>query len=111
MVGVGGYASAPTLYAANKQGIPIFLQEQNSFAGKANKWLAKKARKICVAYDNMDRFFPADKIILTGNPVRQNLMDVPFKDPAALAAFNLDPNKRRCSLLAAVWVPAPSIRV
>ena len=94
VVGVGGYASAPTLYAANKQGIPIFLQEQNSFAGKANKWLAKKARKICVAYDNMDRFFPADKIILTGNPVRQNLMDVPFKDPAALAAFNLDPNKK-----------------
>lgn len=94
VVGVGGYASAPTLDAANSLGIPTFLQEQNSFAGKANKMLATKARKICVAYDGMERFFPQEKIILTGNPVRQNLMDVPFKDAEALKAFGLDPQKK-----------------
>ena len=94
VVGVGGYASAPTLDAANALGIPTFLQEQNSLAGKANKMLAKNAKKICVAYEGMERFFPKDKIILTGNPVRQNLMDVPFKDADALKAFNLDPAKK-----------------
>ncbi len=70
VIGVGGYASGPTLYAANKLHIPTVLQEQNSYAGVTNKLLAKKAAKICVAYDNMERFFPKDKIILTGNPVR-----------------------------------------
>lgn len=94
VVGVGGYASAPTLDAASALGIPTFLQEQNSFAGKANKMLAKNARKICVAYEGMERFFPKEKIILTGNPVRQNLMNVPFKDAEALKAFNLDPAKK-----------------
>ena len=94
VVGVGGYASAPTLDAASALGIPTFLQEQNSFAGKANKMLAKNARKICVAYEGMERFFPKEKIIMTGNPVRQNLMDVPFKDAEALKAFNLDPAKK-----------------
>ncbi len=72
-VGVGGYASGAAMWAAAKMGIPILLQEQNGFAGVTNKILKDKASKICVAYDNMDRFFPADKIILTGNPVRQNL--------------------------------------
>ncbi|MDR1729481.1 MAG: undecaprenyldiphospho-muramoylpentapeptide beta-N-acetylglucosaminyltransferase [Prevotellaceae bacterium] len=71
VIGVGGYASGPTLYAANKLHIPTVLQEQNSYAGVTNKLLAKKAAKICVAYGNMERFFPEDKIILTGNPVRQ----------------------------------------
>ena len=94
VVGVGGYASAPTLDAAHSLGIPTFLQEQNSYAGKANKMLAKNAKKICVAYDNMERFFPADKIVLTGNPVRQNLMDTPFKDADAINAFGLDPGKK-----------------
>ena len=72
-VGVGGYASGAAMWAAANMGIPILLQEQNGFAGVTNKILKDKASKICVAYDNMDRFFPADKIILTGNPVRQNL--------------------------------------
>ena len=94
VVGVGGYASAPTLDAANSLDIPTFLQEQNSFAGKANKMLATKARKICVAYEGMERFFPQDKIILTGNPVRQNLMNVPFKDEEALKAFGLNADKK-----------------
>ena len=71
VVGVGGYASGPTLYAANKLRIPTVLQEQNSYAGVTNKLLAKKAAKICVAYDGMERFFPKDKIILTGNPTRE----------------------------------------
>ncbi len=94
VIGVGGYASAPTLDAASSLGIPTFLQEQNSFAGKANKMLAKKARKICVAYEGMERFFPKDRIILTGNPVRQNLADVPYRDAKALEAFGLDPAKK-----------------
>ena len=72
-VGVGGYASGAAMWAASKMGIPILLQEQNGFAGVTNKILKDKAEKICVAYEGMERFFPADKIILTGNPVRQNL--------------------------------------
>ena len=72
-VGVGGYASGAAMWQAARMGIPILLQEQNGFAGVTNKILRNKAAKICVAYENMDRFFPADKIILTGNPVRQNL--------------------------------------
>ena len=74
-VGVGGYASGAAMWQAAKMGIPILLQEQNGFAGVTNKLLKNKAAKICVAYDGMERFFPADKIILTGNPVRQNLLD------------------------------------
>ena len=73
-VGVGGYASGAALKVAQQMGIPVVLQEQNSFAGVTNKMLAKGAEKICVAYTGMERFFPADKIILTGNPVRQNLL-------------------------------------
>ena len=73
-VGVGGYASAPTLNAAADLGVPCLIQEQNSYAGVTNKTLARKAKKICVAYDGMERFFPADKIIKTGNPVRQGLL-------------------------------------
>lgn len=94
VIGVGGYASYPTLHAANELNIPTFLQEQNGFAGKANIKLGKYARKICVAFDNMERFFPADRIIKTGNPVRQNLMNVKAKDPEALKAFGLDENKK-----------------
>ena len=74
-VGVGGYASGAAMWAAVKMGIPILLQEQNGFAGVTNKILKEKAAKICVAYEGMERFFPADKIILTGNPVRQNLLN------------------------------------
>ena len=74
-VGVGGYASGPTLNVAGAMGIPTLIQEQNSYAGVTNKLLAKRADKICVAYDGMERFFPKEKIILTGNPVRQGLLE------------------------------------
>ena len=72
-IGVGGYASGPTLWVASNSKIPTLIQEQNSYAGVTNKILAKKARKICVAYEGMDRFFPSESIIITGNPVRQDL--------------------------------------
>jgi len=80
-VGVGGYASGAAMWQAAKMGIPILLQEQNGFAGVTNKLLKDKAAKICVAYEGMERFFPADKIILTGNPVRQNLITSPQPSP------------------------------
>lgn len=92
-VGVGGYASGPTLNMAESMGIPTLLQEQNSYAGVTNKILAKKARYICVAYDGMDRFFPADKIVLTGNPVRQKLVDESPQRADAIKALGLDPEK------------------
>ena len=75
VVGVGGYASGPVLYKANKMKIPTLIQEQNSYAGITNKLLAKKAKKICVAYEGMEKYFPKEKIILTGNPVRQDLLN------------------------------------
>lgn len=93
-VGVGGYASAPTLNAAYSMGIPCLIQEQNSYAGVTNKSLAKKARKVCVAYSGMERFFPADKIIMTGNPVRQNLLDNDTTPEQAKKSFGLAPDKK-----------------
>lgn len=93
-VGVGGYASGPTLNVAESMGIPTLLQEQNSYAGVTNKLLAKKARKICVAYEGMDRFFPADKILFTGNPVRQNLLDCKVTKEDAVRSFGLVPGKQ-----------------
>ena len=93
-VGVGGYASGPTLRIAGKMGIPTLLQEQNSYAGVTNKILAKKANRICVAYDGMERFFPADKIIKTGNPVRPNLTNGSFTRKDAAVRMGLDPSKR-----------------
>ncbi len=93
-VGVGGYASAPTLNVAENMGIPTLLQEQNSYAGVTNKLLAKKARKICVAYEGMERFFPADKILFTGNPVRQNLLDCKVTKEDAVRSFGLVPGKQ-----------------
>lgn len=93
-VGVGGYASGPTLNMAAAKGIPCLLQEQNSYAGVTNKLLAKKASKICVAYEGMERFFPAEKIMLTGNPVRQQLLDTHISRDEALAAFGLDTTKK-----------------
>ena len=109
-VGVGGYASGPTLKTAGMMGVPTLIQEQNSYAGVTNKLLAQKARKICVgvtnkllaqkarkicvAYDGMEKFFPADKINMTGNPVRQNLTkDMPSKEEA-LGSFHLQPGKK-----------------
>jgi len=90
-VGVGGYASSAALGAANSLGIPTLLQEQNSFAGLANKKLARQARKICVAYEGMERFFPADKIILTGNPVRQSLLECKLTKPEAVEKVGFNP--------------------
>ncbi|ERI80784.1 undecaprenyldiphospho-muramoylpentapeptide beta-N-acetylglucosaminyltransferase [Bacteroides pyogenes F0041] len=93
-VGVGGYASGPTLKTAGMMGVPTLIQEQNSYAGVTNKLLAQKAKKICVAYEGMEKFFPADKIIMTGNPVRQNLTkDMPLKEDA-LRSFGLTPGKK-----------------
>ncbi|WP_461641076.1 undecaprenyldiphospho-muramoylpentapeptide beta-N-acetylglucosaminyltransferase [Labilibaculum euxinus] len=94
VVGVGGYASGPLLHAAAKMGIPTVIQEQNSYAGITNKLLAKKAKKICVAYEGMERFFPADKILLTGNPVRKDLINIASKKQEAMAHFELDPEKK-----------------
>lgn len=98
-VGVGGYASGPTLNVCASMGIPCLIQEQNSYAGVTNKLLAKKASKICVAYEGMDRFFPADKIIMTGNPVRQNVVDATISKEDARAKFGLDPNKKTILLV------------
>ena len=93
-VGVGGYASGPTLNKCAAMGIPCLIQEQNSYAGVTNKLLAKKAEKICVAYENMDRFFPAEKIIMTGNPVRQSLLETTISHEEAIKQFGLDPKKK-----------------
>ena len=93
-VGVGGYASGPTLKVAGSMGIPTLIQEQNSYAGVTNKLLAKKACKICVAYEGMERFFDKEKIILTGNPVRQNLLNQQMSQEEAIRSFNLDPTKK-----------------
>lgn len=93
-VGVGGYASSPTLNAAYSMGVPCLIQEQNSYAGITNKSLAKKAVKICVAYDNMERFFPADRIMKTGNPVRQALLENKDTKAEAREKMGLDPKRR-----------------
>ena len=98
-VGVGGYASGPTLNKAAAMGIPCLIQEQNSYAGVTNKLLAKKAAKICVAYEGMERFFPAEKIILTGNPVRQTLLDTTITQEEAIKSFGLDPAKKTILLV------------
>lgn len=98
-VGVGGYASGPTLNVCADKGIPCLIQEQNSYAGVTNKLLAKKAAKICVAYEGMDRFFPAEKIIMTGNPVRQNVLNVTITKAEARKTFGLDPDKKTILLV------------
>jgi UDP-N-acetylglucosamine--N-acetylmuramyl-(pentapeptide) pyrophosphoryl-undecaprenol N-acetylglucosamine transferase len=93
-IGVGGYASAPTLRAASSFKVPTVIQEQNSYAGMTNKLLAKKAKCICVAYEGMDKFFPKEKIVLTGNPVRQDLLSVEPKTKEAYQFFGLDSQKK-----------------
>ncbi len=98
-VGVGGYASGPTLSASGMMGIPTLIQEQNSYAGVTNKLLARKAHKICVAYEGMEKFFPADKIIMTGNPVRQNLSNHSITRLEAAELFGLDPTKKTILIL------------
>ncbi|MAJ50784.1 MAG: undecaprenyldiphospho-muramoylpentapeptide beta-N-acetylglucosaminyltransferase [Flammeovirgaceae bacterium] len=94
VVGVGGYASGPLLYMATLNKIPTLIQEQNSYAGLTNKWLSKSVSTICVAYEKMDKFFPKDKIVFTGNPVRKDIFYDPSQASKAYAFFKLDPNKK-----------------
>ena len=94
VIGTGGFASGPLLKMASSAKVPTVLQEQNSFPGITNKWLAKKADKICVAYNDMERFFPEEKIILTGNPVRQDLLEIDSKRDEAIAKYDLDIEKK-----------------
>lgn len=92
VIGVGGYASGPLLYAATRKKIPTLIQEQNSYAGLTNKWLAKRVDKICVAYDGLEKYFPEEKLVLTGNPVRLDIQQE--NREAAFGYFNLNPNKK-----------------
>ena len=107
-VGVGGYASGPTLKMAASMGIPTLIQEQNSYAGVTNKILSKHARMICVAYDGMERFFPKEKIILTGNPVRKNLLEMRGDRKEAMVKMGLD-DKKKCVLIVGGSLGARSI--
>lgn len=99
VIGTGGFASGPLLQMANNLNIPTVIQEQNSYPGITNKLLSKKADAICVAYENLERFFPKDKIIFTGNPVRQDLLEIDSKRSEAIKHFNLDPNKKTLLVL------------
>jgi len=94
VVGVGGYASGPLLYAAQQLGIPYLIQEQNSYAGITNKWLGKNAKKICVAFEGMEKFFPADRIMLTGNPIRKESVNVEGRKGEAALQLNLLSSKK-----------------
>ena len=98
-IGTGGFASGPLLRVASKVGIPCLLQEQNSFAGITNKLLAGRAQKVCVAYDDMERFFPEEKIVKTGNPVRSDLLELKSVKDEALAFFELENNKKTVLIL------------
>ncbi len=93
-IGVGGFASGPALKAADQMGIPTLLQEQNSYPGITNKMLAAKAKRICVAYDGLEKYFPAEKIIRTGNPVRAEILNLKRKDPNAYKFFDFSPEKK-----------------
>ncbi len=97
-IGTGGFASGPTLMAANSKGIPTLIQEQNSYPGITNKYLGKKASKICVAYDNLERFFPEEKLIKTGNPVREDLLSIHVKEKIKEANDLFDLNKKKITL-------------
>jgi UDP-N-acetylglucosamine--N-acetylmuramyl-(pentapeptide) pyrophosphoryl-undecaprenol N-acetylglucosamine transferase len=99
VIGTGGFASGPLLQVAAIAGVPTVIQEQNSYPGITNKLLSKKANKICVAYENLERFFPKEKMILTGNPVRQDLIDIDSKRGEAIQYFNLDSNKKTLLVL------------
>lgn len=99
VIGTGGFASGPLLQAAGSAGIPTVVQEQNSYPGITNKLLSKKANAICVAYQNLERFFPKEKIVLTGNPVRQDLIDIESKRDEAIVFYGLDPNKKTLLVL------------
>ena len=98
-IGTGGYASAPLLRMASLKKIPCLIQEQNSHAGMTNKWLAGKVQRICVAYEGMDKFFPSEKINLTGNPVRQDILDISLKREEGIEFFNLKKDKKTLLIL------------
>ncbi len=99
VIGTGGFASGPLLQVATMKGVPTLIQEQNSFPGITNKLLSKKVNKVCVAYKGLEQFFPKEKLILTGNPVRQDLLDLEQKLAEAQTFFNLDPNKKTLLVL------------
>jgi len=93
-IGVGGFASGPLLFAATMMKVPSLIQEQNSYAGVTNKLLAKRVQRVCVAYENMERYFPKEKIVMTGNPIRQDIKDVQGKKDVGLKYFNLGKDKK-----------------
>ena len=99
VIGVGGFASGPMLYSASKKRIPSLIQEQNSYAGLTNKWLGKNVNRICVAYDNMDRYFEKEKLVLTGNPVRDDIQKIVEKRSEAIAHFGIRPEKKTILIL------------
>ena len=99
VIGVGGFASGPTMKTAASMGIPIVIQEQNSYPGITNKIVAKKAAKICVAYDNMEQWFPKDKIVLTGNPLRNNIVPMNDRKDEGVRYFDLNPEKKTILLV------------
>lgn len=99
VIGTGGFASGPLLQVANSFNIPTVIQEQNSYPGITNKLLSKKANAICVAYENLERFFPVDKIVFTGNPVRQDVLNIESKKQEGISYFNLDTNKKTLLIL------------
>lgn len=99
VIGTGGFASGPVLRVASQKGIPCLLQEQNSYAGITNKLLAAKVKRICVAYEGMDKFFPGEKIVLTGNPVRSSLLKLPVEAGPSYSYFELDPSKKTLLIL------------
>lgn len=99
VIGTGGFASGPLLKVAGQKNIPCLLQEQNSYAGLTNKWLAKQAKKICVAYEGMEKYFPKEKIVFTGNPVRGDLLEIDEKRTEAISFFKLDPSKKTMLVL------------
>ncbi len=99
VIGTGGFASGPLLRAAESLNVPTVVQEQNSYPGITNKWLAKKAEKICVAYEGLERFFPKEKIVVTGNPVREDLISVGEKRDEAIQTYGLDPEKKTLLVL------------
>lgn len=94
VIGVGGYASGPLLYAASAKKVPTLIQEQNSYAGLTNKWLAGRVNRICVAHDGMEKYFPADKLVVTGNPVRKTILLKPDLKPSAYEFFGFDSSKK-----------------
>ena len=110
VIGTGGFASGPTLFMASRRHIPSLIQEQNSYPGITNKMLASKVKKICVAYDGLERFFPADKLIKTGNPVRQDLLNIDEKREEALTILSWIQTKRHWSYLEGALGPELSIK-